>query len=1355
MHLLLIVLKLKTNQFLISDKSKILRKRQFMKKSSFLLFTIIPLILCSCANSNNGPKKYTINFYNDDRATLLYTTDVEENVMPVYQGVYPTKAADAQYTYKFDGWDPTLSVATKNENYYAKYKSVINTITINIDGEESVVEYGSHIEEPESPADVLSADRTTIDVFVGWYIQGTNTKWNFATDTVTTNVVLEAKFETLTAYKATFMNGDEVFFEDYFGENQIPSYRGQDIPNKEPTEKLQYDFKGWSPDFTPIQSNMTYHATFNETARKYLIKFVNYDNRVLYSEQVTVDTLPTYKGDTPTKPSDATYYYEFKGWDPVISVVTGEQTYVATYNQRLLNGATVTINQYIDNETTPAYSEQVEVAKNTKYIVPEEYRELKASGYEANKYTLADSESVDVYIIAGQSNASGYSMVNQISSTDIKDNYPTSTSVLYYGVADYNKVENFSTFVDFGYGAAYDRFGAEVGMAKAIQSLNPSGKSLILKTAFGGTFLTDDHVQSVSKAFGNWCPPSSRNPETLDEAITGKCYDSLLDNIDNVISYYHSEGYSVRLAGTFWMQGEAESGTAESGSYGDSLEVLIKDLRHDYESRFDSNGQEAEFVIGKIAPDFAGGHEGVDNVRSEQERIAKKLENVTALESYRICENGEPKPGCIDKYHFSADDMLNFGERISNVILEKLSQASTTKNIFIYQVIDDMSIDIYFERKSETNYKIKYHLKGNDGYYHLNEYEKTVYEFEDGEKILSGDEVEITDFTLPSELIDLPDKGLGNGWEIDLLKSYYKGVVSKGGKTTFELYFELSFGLESANNMRREGDKFVVTKYSSYSALGSYYMLGTKSDTAFISVEVPNNLVALDELNSSYGGICFGDGTLTENGTPHTMDYGICNSGLVFASDATGGRYCRSPIIGSVNDFYYDKDNHTSCLGGGARELSVALYEGRIYLFIEGLLVADYEMHSSVVPAVSFPLTATEYSFGIYAARSIQANMTLTLKKELYGTEAHEYFDSEVKKAITVKQTINGVDVPDTEQTYYALSGKTFTVPEEFLTLADQGDGKYYVFDNVAPTTFVVSEDTTININFVEADLSSYKINYYYQLMDASYEKCDYVKTVSDVYAGVSVTADVTEPSEITRPVDNSISGGYVVDTSNSVLTGVVKSDGSLELSIYYRMAYTYVKDVKVEGNDYINQSLPVYLKDVGNFYTLGTSKTAVISVLIKQRYMDRPGCTNTCGISVMKGIYGSTGWNSTDFSLSNVGLRTNNSLTYNKGRESSNLNAYYNADQSVMNDQDRALTIVLYNSTLYVYIDAKLIKTYATTLTEPLCGYTADTALTFALYFANNAETGKTLTLLTSCFGDEALSYIAEHYSGDITIQE
>ena len=67
------------------------------------------------------------------------------------------------------------------------------------------------------------------------------------------------------------------------------------------------------------------------TLKKYTITFVNDDGTELQSSEVEYDATPEYKGVTPTKKPDAQNTYEFAGWSPEITKVTGEATYKATY----------------------------------------------------------------------------------------------------------------------------------------------------------------------------------------------------------------------------------------------------------------------------------------------------------------------------------------------------------------------------------------------------------------------------------------------------------------------------------------------------------------------------------------------------------------------------------------------------------------------------------------------------------------------------------------------------------------------------------------------------------------------------------------------------------------------------------------------------------------------------------------------------------------------------------------------------------------------------------------------------------------------------------------------------------------
>ena len=77
--------------------------------------------------------KYTVTWVNWDNKELEKDKDVPYGAMPKYDGKEPTKAGNAQYSYKFTGWNPVISPVTGDVTYKAQFEAVTNTYTVTYD----------------------------------------------------------------------------------------------------------------------------------------------------------------------------------------------------------------------------------------------------------------------------------------------------------------------------------------------------------------------------------------------------------------------------------------------------------------------------------------------------------------------------------------------------------------------------------------------------------------------------------------------------------------------------------------------------------------------------------------------------------------------------------------------------------------------------------------------------------------------------------------------------------------------------------------------------------------------------------------------------------------------------------------------------------------------------------------------------------------------------------------------------------------------------------------------------------------------------------------------------------------------
>lgn len=78
-------------------------------------------------------KTYTVTWVDEDGTTLIDQKDYEYGAIPKFEGVEPTKAADAQYTYTFKGWDKDYTEVKGNQTYVAVYEKTTNKYNVTYD----------------------------------------------------------------------------------------------------------------------------------------------------------------------------------------------------------------------------------------------------------------------------------------------------------------------------------------------------------------------------------------------------------------------------------------------------------------------------------------------------------------------------------------------------------------------------------------------------------------------------------------------------------------------------------------------------------------------------------------------------------------------------------------------------------------------------------------------------------------------------------------------------------------------------------------------------------------------------------------------------------------------------------------------------------------------------------------------------------------------------------------------------------------------------------------------------------------------------------------------------------------------
>ena len=153
---------------------------------------------------------YTVTFKNEDET--LQSGLWEEGATPLYSGETPAKAADAQYTYTFNGWNVPIAPVTANVIYTAQFSSMVNTYTVTWKNEDgTTLETDENVPYGTTPTydgatPTKPADASYAYTFNGWSpavgaITGTT---EYTATYTTTPVVASVTVSGVTDYYTTF-----------------------------------------------------------------------------------------------------------------------------------------------------------------------------------------------------------------------------------------------------------------------------------------------------------------------------------------------------------------------------------------------------------------------------------------------------------------------------------------------------------------------------------------------------------------------------------------------------------------------------------------------------------------------------------------------------------------------------------------------------------------------------------------------------------------------------------------------------------------------------------------------------------------------------------------------------------------------------------------------------------------------------------------------------------------------------------------------------------------------------------------------------------------------------------------------
>ena len=299
---------------------------------------------------------------------------------------------------------------------------------------------------------------------------------------------------------------------------------------------------------------------------------------------------------------------------------------------------------------------------------------------------LPKEKSMDLYLIAGQSNAAGSSKWTKDVMMSISDKTVYGNACVWYKG---NPGSNVWTLAKAGQGSSVALMGAEVGMSAVLQDsveTTQTGERYvydaaagryagIIKRSVGGTSLFNN-TEGLNAVEGNWYPPTNAEKNGYDYSegsLTGGLYRKLVADTIAAVKDLKEMGFDrVNIKGMFWMQGEADRANYHTYRY--VFQNFVSDLRRDLgEGITPMSGQDFSnmpIFVGEISATFDQADAVTVsynmNFIQMQNELPSLIDHLVVLPTKdfaltALSEDGQHVVLGSDHYHFNQKDMYEIG----------------------------------------------------------------------------------------------------------------------------------------------------------------------------------------------------------------------------------------------------------------------------------------------------------------------------------------------------------------------------------------------------------------------------------------------------------------------------------------------------------------------------------------------------------------------------------------------------------------------------------------------------------------------------------------------------------------------